>query len=131
MIPDAEKSLGEYLREQLAVKVLTRGAPRSIKDPWVRMTLLSDASTDGGIVDRAFDCYMQFDCYSGKDGDVAVARLLAVALRTSIRQLIHIGGQLDDAVVYGADLQMSHLPDTTFEPAMERYTVTGSIWMGA
>lgn len=128
MIPDAEKAIGDYLRGVLDTRVAGE-SPASVEDSWVRVTLIDDAATDGGRANRHFACYVQIDCFAGRSGTQATARALAVEVRNHLA-VMHEQA-LDDVVVSGAETRMSRQPDTSFEPEMQCYSVTGTVWMRA
>lgn len=124
--PDVEKIIGDYLRDEMAQRV-GGNTPSSVEDPWLRLTLIDDEPVDGGRPNHAFANYLQIDCYSGRAGTRATARALAVQVRDLLavaHEQTFVGG-----VVSGAETRMSRQPDTQFEPQMERYIVTATVWM--
>ena len=126
MIPDSEKVITAYLNANLSERV-TGETPSNIEDPWVRVTLIDDEATDGGIANRAFACYFQIDCFAGRLGSQSTARTLATAVRNYLADAhltTHSG-----AVVLGAQTRVSRQPDTSTEPEMQRYVVTATVWM--
>lgn len=123
---DVEKIIGDYLRENMAVRVVAT-SPSAIEDPWVRITLIDDLATDGGAVNRSIESFLQIDCFAGRDGDKALARGLADDVRSLLR-VAHTES-FDSAVVSGAQTRISYQPDTKIEPEMPRYAVSASVWM--
>lgn len=130
MVPDVEAVLVAHLKADDAVAAITdrvtTATPSSITEPWVRVTLIDSPSTTKPV-DHALECYVQVDCFAGKSGNSVSASLLARTVRQSLstaHEISHAG-----AVVSGADLSHSHAIDTSVEPAMHYYSVTGRVWM--
>lgn len=123
--PDVEKIIGDYLRDEVGQRV-GGNTPSSVEDPWLRLSLIDSEATDGGVPNHAFANYLQIDCYSGRAGTRATARAIAVQacdLLAVAHDQTFVGG-----VVSGAQTRMSRQPDTQFEPQMERYIVTATVW---
>lgn len=133
--PDAEKIVTAYLRGVAAIDAITGGdrivgkSPSNIARPWVRVTVLDDPSTDGGITDRHVAAYLQLDCFAGTDGDQETAADLKAAVRAALSE-IHLASH-SEAVVTGppSGITAPRIPDTSFEPAMERYAISATIYV--
>lgn len=125
--PDAEKIIGDYLRSEMTTTERVGGnTPASVEDPWVRITQIDDESMDGGVITRSVAVYLQIDCFAGRSGTKANARAMADEV---CELLADAENQIAAAVVSGAETRMSRQPDTSFEPEMQRYIVTATIWM--
>lgn len=132
MIPSADKVITAHLKTDAAVTTITDRiggtTPSSIADPWVRITLLGDAPTDGGITDHLIAAYLQIDCFAGREGTQEIADNLSRAVRAALvtaNTATHTG-----AVVTGCgNPTRARMPDTDFEPAMELYVLTATIYM--
>lgn len=130
---DAEKALTGYLKTYpgvaaVAARVLGQ-TPDDLGPPWVRITLIDDPATDGGIVDYHIEALLQFDCYAGKALNTqGAASDLSLAVREALR--VANTASIDGAVVTGAQSTRFHQPDDDLgEPALERYVVTSTVWM--
>lgn len=135
MSVNIEALVGEWLREHPDVQTLGAHVggrtPDNAMRPWVRVTLL--AATDHPRVHREYllEYTLQIECYAGKTAtDDHAGQAEAWALRTAARQILHsVEGQALDGVVvtqvrFSGD---ARLPDTTMEPARERYVLTVAI----
>jgi hypothetical protein len=130
MIPDAEKILTAHLAAELAdlgARVVGR-TPGSTEEPWVRLTQLDAKTVDGSRSDHLIEFYLQADCYAGLDGGQSEASTVARRARDAFvaaPAATHTG-----ATVTGAEINSgpARMPDTDFEPARERYTLTATIW---
>lgn len=133
MTPDVLGVVVAYLKDHpdiggAGVKVQTVGGQRP--GPWVRVTLLADPPTDGGIADVHVAALVQFDCYAGAEpvnNTAPNASALSRLARASIRDMPHAAH--DEAVVTGAESSSAYLPDDSGEPALERFVLTSTIWM--
>lgn len=140
MIPDAEKLVGDYLRQHPDVQALdTRilgQTPSDDSTSWVRLTQINAPFADRGVPGRLVEWYGQFDCYAGRAGiDGSQQKEAALLARTIHGALAELQGQnytTDAGVVSGANpnLGLRH-PDPDFEPARERFICTATIWMHA
>jgi len=129
MVPDAESVIVAYLRDE-AFRVST-ATPDDREDPWVRVTLLDDSSTDGGITDHHIEAFLQIDCYAGTaENSSVVASDLSIDVREALRTMKD--AVLDGAVVTGAQSSRTHVPDTAIgEAALERYILQSTVYMHA
>lgn len=133
MAPDAHIAVVGYLAQHAdiggaGVRVQTK-VPDSLNGPWVRVTLLDDQATDGGITDHHVEAFLQLDCYAGKANNSAVE---AGALATLVREALRVmkDADLEDVVVTGARSSRAYEPDTSLgEPALERYVLSATVWM--
>lgn len=133
MVPDAEKVVTAYLKAQPSLTALgariVGSTPSALGDPWVRVTLINDPSTDGGIADVHIAALMQLDCYAGKTANSqGKAKAVSSAVRDALRVMNRAAHP--DAVVTGAQTSGGRFPDTDLgEPALERFVLTSTIWM--
>ncbi len=131
-IPSAQKVTIAYLKtvdavEKAGARVLT-GTPSSRSAPWIRVTLLDDPATDGGIADHHIEAFMQIDVFAGEAKNIiATVDDLSIAVREALRVMNQ--AEHDGAVVTGAQSSRTHMPDTDEEPAMERFQISATIWM--
>lgn len=126
MIPDAEAVITAYLDAEMTTRIVPR-TPSSTGDPWVRVTLLYDDSTDGGVIDRSIEFTLQLDCFAGRNGTQGTAALIYRQVR---EKMAAIAGVRSGVVVSGCEVAGNgRSPDPTFEPAMERYIATATVWM--
>jgi len=127
MVPDAESVIVAYLRDE-AFRAST-ATPDDREDPWVRVTLLDDPPTDGGVTDHHIEAFLQIDCYAGTaENSSVVASGLSIDVREALRTMKN--AVLDDAVVTGARSSRAHIPDTAIgEAALERYIISATVWM--
>jgi hypothetical protein len=139
LLPDAEQVVGTYLREHpdlvaLGANVAGR-TPSSMARPWVRLTQLDAPKTVGSRPEHLIHFLLQLDAYAG---DVAMrdhsgqaeASLLARTVRAA---LVAMPDETFDTVVVtdATVVSMPRIPDTTSEPARERYVITAIVRMHA
>jgi hypothetical protein len=112
----------------LGARVLGQ-TPPALGLPWIRVTLIDDPATDGGIADHHVEAFMQFDCYAGKTTNTQkLASDLSLAVREALR--VANAATIEGAVVTGARSTRFHQPDDDLgEPALERYVVSSTVWM--
>jgi hypothetical protein len=131
VIADCEAVIGDHLRSALsvlAVPVVGR-TPNDTDEPWVRVTLL-DAPSEGSEADHLVGAYVQLDCFAGRDGGQEEASLIARTVREALRTIAaasHSGATVNGSVIDG----YARIPDTEFEPARERFTVTATVYLHA
>lgn len=137
MIPDGEKIIGKYLRDDTGLDALhTRvvgNTPSSIDASWIRVSLL-DATDAGGRSEHLISYLVQIDCFASKAGvggsQQAEASLIARTARAALHVMpdaTHDGAIVTSVVIVG----MARIPDTAFEPARERVSLTATIFMHA
>ncbi len=127
-----EKILVDYLGGDSAIegivgdRIATK-TPRTLDEPWIRLSVLADPPAGKSSVDHNIAFYVQLDCYAGEDGTQAAANLLARSVRASLGEMPK--QEHDGAVVSGVKVEGSRpMPDDTFEPTMDRYIVTATVW---
>ncbi|HWC09257.1 MAG TPA: hypothetical protein VG458_09400 [Solirubrobacterales bacterium] len=131
-IPSALQVTVAYLNTVEAVqdanaRVLS-GTPTKRGDPWLRVTLLADPSTDGGEADHLIAAFLQIDVFAGESNNTALAvDNLSIAVREALRVMKH--AEHEGAVVTGAESSRTHMPETNEEPAMERFQISATIWL--
>lgn len=132
MVPDAEKIVSDYLRENPAVAAIVGRrvvgkTPSSISEPWVRLTQIDDPSVDGHRSDHLIAFNLQLDCYAGAEGGQPEATNLSRAVREALR--VMPSASLD-AVVTGVDAHHGfRSPDADYEPARERVIRLATVYM--
>lgn len=135
LAPNIEALVGKWLREHTVMAGLgatvSGGTPSTLMAPWIRVTLLS--ANDNVIVKREYliDHMVQLDCYAGKTASDAhvgqaeafIVKQTARAILTSYQGSARDGVVLSDVRIIGD----TRVPDTTMEPARERYILTVGI----
>jgi hypothetical protein len=132
VIPFMEKILGDYLRDAPGVEAIVGDrvgtkTPKTLSEPWVRVNVLADPATGKSAADHHIGFYVQIDCFAGKTGSQGGVNLLARTVRALVGEMAdHV---YEGAVVTGAKVEGSRpVPDDSFEPTMDRYVVTATIW---
>lgn len=132
LAPDGEKVVGRYLRSHASLVALgTRvvgKTPDSTSASWIRCTLL-----DMRRISRAqhlFSYMLQLDCYAGATGGQPEANSLALTVQAVLAEM---EGAIDGTTVGAAPglLGFARIPDTDFEPARERVTMTVEVFLHA
>lgn len=128
---DAEHLVGEYLRTVTGERIVGKTPDDTTAEGWVRLTQIAATAVDGHRSDYLVLYYLQLDCYSSKAGTDGSPQKEAAVLRGTIRDaLVAMPGALEGAVVTGVDIRGdSRNPDTSFEPARERYVLQAAVWM--
>jgi hypothetical protein len=136
VIPDAEQIITAHLKADADVVAITdriKGqTPSTLAEPWVRITLLDDSATDGGVTDHAIAAFVQIDCFAGTAAaNTAESQRRASLLSRTVRESLRTANLLphDGAAISGADLHRAHQLDPDHEPAMHYYSITGTVWM--
>lgn len=135
MIPFIEKVLGDYLRGRSDVSAITgtrvaTKTPPTLDDPWIRITLLDDPPVGKSTADHLIAFYADIECFAGRKGSRSEANLLARTVRAALGEIKD--GEYTETVISGARVEGSRpRPDTIFEPTMDRYIVTATIWAHA
>ena len=139
LIPNAEALVGKWLREHAEIQALDARVagrtPDTLTLPWVRVTLI--AATENFTIGRELmhTHFLQLDCYAGKSAtDSLNGQSEAWTLKATARAVLKaIEGTAPDgvavsSVVFNGD---SRIPDTTMEPARERYILSVEVMMRA
>lgn len=129
LTPYFEKIVSDHLRDHADVSALgarvVGKTPKSVTDPWVRVTQLDAGQTANDRADHLVEGYLQLDCYAGADGGQPEANLLVRTVRGALQEL---PGIYDEAVVSSCRINgAARIPDTDFEPARERFVLTASV----
>lgn len=132
VLPDIEALVGTWLRDHpdlQSLNVRVAGAtPSSMTGPWIRVTKLGSPDVGASQSRYLIDHTLQLDCYAGSTAMQAFAgqaRASLVARRARAILEAKQGQQIDGVVVTRVRcVGDPRLPDTTFEPAMERYVLT-------
>jgi hypothetical protein len=130
LIVDGEKLVSNYLRHRTDVTALqTRivgKTPNDTDRSWVRVTQLDAAQGQQDIADHLVEFYFQLDCFAGREGGQPEASLLARTIRAALTE---IPAEHSEGIATGARINGSaRIPDTDFEPARERFTITATVW---
>lgn len=130
-LPDMEGLVGGWLAEHpdiiaLDARVASK-APDSMTRAWIRVTLLAAEDVGLSEIEHLIDYTLQLDCYAGSNAMSAhVGRTRASLLARTARAVLKDkeGVEGDGVVVTRVRSGVARLPDTAFEPAMERYVIT-------
>lgn len=132
--PDVEVIVGNHLRSDSAVREIadTRVSgrhPRNLDQPWIKVTQVGDELV------RPHPIYLiattvQLDCY-GSNSEIdshEEASTLARTAREALAALpeAQIDGAVCSAVRFGP---LSRVPDTSLQPARERFTIDATIYL--
>lgn len=108
-------------------RVLT-GTPSSRSAPWIRVALIGDPPTDGGVPDHHIEAHMQIDVFAGEAANSALAvDDLSIAIRDALSKMHK--AEHDGAVVTGSESFRSGPYSGEDEPAMEYFRVAATVWM--
>lgn len=127
-IPDGEAVLTAYLKGQTGERVVGK-TPNDRSTPWVRITQLDAPSEPNSRADHLIPFLFQCDCYAGSEP--ATGHAEASALARSVRAaLVDMAGKHGDTTVTGTRIiSMPRVPDTSIEPARERFVLTTRVYM--
>lgn len=127
-IPNAEAVVTAYLKDEMGERIVGK-TPSDRSTPWVRVTLLNAPSDAKSPVDHLIAFLIQFECYAGKEEDGAQGEASALVL--SVRSALdEMAGVHSGATVTGARfVSMPRVPDTSIEPARERFILTANVFM--
>lgn len=133
VIPDAEVLIGGWLRTHPDIMALdARVAPRtpdSTSKPWIRVTVIDDGDSTVGH-DHLIEYMVQLDCYAGNTAMAAhTAQAEASLLYRTARAVLKAkeGMQVDSVVVTSVECRGTRVPDTSAEPARERFIATATV----
>lgn len=131
MIPDAEKVIGDHLRDETGERIVGTPPRDPNSEAWVRLTQLDARAVGGHRSDHLIEYLIQLDCYASQAGVSGSQQREAATLARTIRAaLIDMPNFTLDAVVTGVDIRGdARIPDDEFEPARERFIITASVWM--
>lgn len=129
-IPNGEAVVTAYLKDKTGERIVGK-TPSDRSTPWVRVTLLNAPSDAKSPVDHLIAFLIQFECYAGSEenGGQGEASALVFAIRAALDEM---AGVRSGAAVTGVRfISMPRVPDTSIEPARERYILTANIFMHA
>lgn len=135
MRPDIEAIVGSYLRTNPDIEAIVGGrvvgrTPADDSEPWVRVFELPSVSPGRSTVDWHVAYYLQLDCFAGTNarGRRGDSKRLALAVCAAVDAIDE--AELSGGVVSGSKVESCRRlpPDADFDPAMERYMVTATIW---
>lgn len=133
MTPDVEAVLIAYLLDHADVAAIVGSrvasrTPRTLDDPWVRVTLVVDEPERKSSALHLLHAHMQIDCYAGEphDGSQAEASTLARTVREALHAMPS-ASSAETVVSAVTGLSIHPQPDDTLNPARERYIVQGVV----
>ena len=115
-----------------ALSLDARVAPRtpdSTSKPWIRVTVIDDGDSTVGH-DHLIEYMVQLDCYAGNTAMAAhTAQAEASLLYRTARAVLKAkeGMQVDSVVVTSVECRGTRVPDTSAEPARERFIATATV----
>lgn len=132
LAPNVEALIGTWLREHPDVSTLgarvAGTTPATTTAPWVRVTLLDARDSDASSIEYFVQYMLQLDCYAGKAAqDAHAGQAEAWQLKATVRAALKdmqgrsYPGAIVTEVRFNGD---ARLPDTSMEPARERYVLT-------
>lgn len=135
LIPDPERVIADYLRDQPDVLAITEQrrvgskTPASTDLPWIRYTAFDAPAVGDHRADHLIAAFVQFDCYAGREGGQPQASLLARTVRAALTALGRGEGTVSGAVVTGVRIRgFGRRPDPQLDNR-ERFIVDTTIWM--
>lgn len=129
MISDVEAIVTSYLAAETGARVMGE-TPADLDEPWVRVTQL-DASNEAVSRPEHLIAYMlQLECYAGEGTDgQEQAQTLAAEVRDALARM---EGKHGGATISGVRFAgMPRVPDTTLEPARQRFILTAHVFAHA
>jgi hypothetical protein len=129
LIPYGQKILSDYLRDEVATRVVSTppdGDKRGTS--WVMVTQLAAPQDPTSRHDHLVEFYFQIDCYAGATGGLPEALTLGRTVRAALVTMPDFSH--DDAVVTATRIRGDRsLPDTAMEPSRNRVILTASVWI--
>lgn len=127
MIPDIEAIVTAYLKAQTGERVVGE-TPSNLAAPWIKLTQLDASNEQGSRPDHLILYMLQVECYAGEnegESGQSEARALSAEVRAALAEMegVHDGATVC-AVRFAGH---AHIPDTTTEPARQRYIITANI----
>ena len=136
MLPDVEVLVVAHLRDTSAVTAITDRIgtehPDDFTDPWVKVQTLDEQQASRPALHLVAPL-VQVDVYAGAPvAGVPSKREVSELARTVREALVALPtGAHTDAVVTASTAALRPLPDTTFDPARQRYIITCSLTLHA
>lgn len=136
MLPDVEVLVIAHLRATTAVTTITDRIgtehPSDFADPWVRVQALDEPQASGPALHLVAPL-VQLDVYAGAPAAGTPDKREVSELARTVREALiaapdasHTG-----AVVTASTVNIRPVPDTTFDPARQRYVITCSLTLHA
>jgi hypothetical protein len=131
LLPNVEALIGDALREHPDITALgarvAGQTPSTITLPWIRITQL-DMPDVGHNLEHLIAPMLQVECYAGKAAtDAHAGQMEAWRLKATTRAILKALQATETDGVYVSKVVLlgdARLPDTTMEPARERYILT-------
>lgn len=128
-LPNIEAIVGTILRTHPDIVALGANVagrtPATTTGPWIRVTLMAATDSTVSQLERFVQHIVQLECFAGKTStDDFVGQAEAWHLKSATRAALKgiegttSGGAVFSEVTFPGD---SRVPDTTMEPARERY----------
>lgn len=136
MLPDAEALVIAYLRDTPAVTAITDRIatrhPDDFAEPWVLTQLLDEPQASAPAL-HLIRPMVQLDVYAGDPVAATPDQREVSLLARTVREALAViaGASHTGAFVTESTVTSRRLPDTTFDPARERYIITCSLTLHA
>jgi hypothetical protein len=135
VLPNIEAIVGSILRTHSDIAALGANVagrtPATTTGPWIRVTLMAATDSTSSQIERLVQYVIQLECFAGKAAtDSFVGQAEAWGLKAATRAVLKsiegtiTGGAVITEVTFLGD---SRIPDTTMEPARERYILLVAI----
>lgn len=134
-LPNIEAVIGTALRTHpdivgLGANVAGR-TPATTTAPWIRVTLMAATDSTDSRIEHLVQYILQLECFAGKVAtDSFTGQSEAWQLKSASRAVLKAiegtitGGIVITEVTFPGD---SRIPDTTMEPARERYILLAAV----
>jgi hypothetical protein len=135
VLPNIEAIVGTVLRTHpdiaaLGVNVAGR-TPATTTGPWIRVTLIATLDSATSQIEHLVQYVVQVECFAGKTAtDSFTGQAEAWNLKAAARAVLKstegttVAGAVITQVTFSGD---SRIPDTSMEPARERYILVVEI----
>lgn len=135
LLPNVEAIVGTALRTHPDIVALGANVagrtPATTTGPWIRVTLLAANDSTTSQIEHFVQYVVQLECFAGKTAsDDFVGQAEAWRLKSTARAVLKsiegttIGSAVVTEIIFTGD---SRIPDTTMEPARERYILLAAI----
>lgn len=138
MLPSMEAVVGTYLNSLPEIAALGAQAvgttPRETDQPWVLVTSMNPQSLTVDADDHFVNHMIQLDCYAGRNNNESAAQQdEADRLTRTVREALKNMRTATLPVVVSTVSFPScpRLPDSDFEPARQRYSLTAEVYAHA
>ncbi len=132
--PDIEAIAIVYLKAHPSIAAICNGrvgsrTPRTTDEPWIVVTQIDDQPEGGSTPLHVITTRLQLDCYGGSNVEFAQAQASLLARTARLAIMAPALNTLTASAVISkvSATAVRRLPDTTLEPARERYILDVSL----